>query len=147
MDAYPEDYIVRNLPFILISGLEPTPEDDAKTSDVAYPLLQERGAKIYSDFPPLTSSIAEELRRVLLEEDASSAPWDMSNKANAISQVAYRVQSIGRVSCYTLPELMNPSPQIPRGTSASSPSSTTAAQTILLLHTSLPPEAFCRALK
>jgi hypothetical protein len=102
MDAYPEDYLARNLPFVLISGLEPTAEHDSETdevAEVAYPLLPEKGVQIYSDFPPLTGAIAEELRRALLEEDASKAPWDTNEEMHTTaSGVEYRIRSIGRVS-------------------------------------------------
>ncbi|GES65143.1 Gryzun trafficking through golgi-domain-containing protein [Aspergillus terreus] len=102
MDAYPEDYLARNLPFVLVSGLEPTAEHDSETDEVAYPLLQEKGVQIYSDFPPLTGAIAEELRRALLEEDASKAPWDTNEETRTTaSGVEYRIRSIGR--SYRLP--------------------------------------------
>ncbi|KAL4896375.1 Gryzun, putative trafficking through golgi-domain-containing protein [Aspergillus ambiguus] len=100
MDAYPEDYIAHNLPFVLISGLEPTSEDDPEV-EALYP-LQEKGVKIYSDFPPLSGSIAEELRTALLEEDASLAPWGPNDQTYAPkSDVEYRIKSIGR--SYRLP--------------------------------------------
>ncbi|KAJ6190140.1 hypothetical protein N7519_000161 [Penicillium mononematosum] len=74
MDAYPEDYVNHNLPLVLLSGLEADPEKEPGTpSD--YPLLSEKGTHIFSDFPPLSGAVAEELRSLLLEEDSSQAPW------------------------------------------------------------------------
>ncbi|KAF9887454.1 hypothetical protein FE257_010171 [Aspergillus nanangensis] len=102
MDAYPEDYITHNFPFVLISGLEPTCEDDSQISDVGYPFLLERGFKIYSDFPPLTGPLAEELRRVLLEQNASQSHRDPNDNSRAtLSGDGYKIRSIGR--SYSLP--------------------------------------------
>lgn len=98
MDAYPEDYVAHNLPFVLLSGLEASSDDDLQCVRADYPLLRERGVKIYSDFPPLTGSVAEELRRVLLEENAFRAPWDTSEDAHASSsRIEYKIRSVGRV--------------------------------------------------
>jgi hypothetical protein len=98
MDAYPEDYVVHNLPFLLLSGLEPDSEDDLGPSCTNYPLLDEKGVKIYSDFPPLSGSVAEELREILLTQDASRAPWDARDDIHARSpEVEYKIKSVGRV--------------------------------------------------
>ncbi|KAE8145906.1 Gryzun, putative trafficking through golgi-domain-containing protein [Aspergillus avenaceus] len=102
MDAYPEDYVVHNLPFILLSGLEPTSEDDFEPKRTDYPLFYERGVKIYSDFPPLSGATAEELRKILLEEDASRLPWEIRKHISAdLSGVGYKIKSVGR--SYRLP--------------------------------------------
>jgi hypothetical protein len=99
MDAYPEDYVNHNLPLVLLSGLETDPEDGPSPS-VEYPLLHERGRKIFSDFPLLSGAVAEDLRRVLLEEDGSNIPWraGLSSSGNsAAPHIAYRIKSTGRV--------------------------------------------------
>jgi hypothetical protein len=100
MDAYPQDYVNHNLPLVLLSGLEADAEDDSRNG-VDYPLLAEKGAKIFSDFPPLSGAVAEELRRVLLEEDGSQMPWRAGTASNGNSpstHIAYRIRSSGRVS-------------------------------------------------
>jgi hypothetical protein len=99
MDAYPEDYVNHNLPLVLLSGLETGPEDGSDPS-VEYPLLPERGHKIFSDFPPLSGAVAEDLRRVLLEEDGSKMPWTASlgsSGSSASPHIGYRIKSTGRV--------------------------------------------------
>ncbi|KAG2022175.1 hypothetical protein GB937_004270 [Aspergillus fischeri] len=102
MDAYPEDYVVHNLPFILLSGLEADPPDEAGSSGPEYPLLDEKGPRIYSDFPPLSGPTAEELRRNLLEEDATEVPWDNREPTSTkYSGIGYKIKSIGR--SYRLP--------------------------------------------
>lgn len=100
MDAYPQDYVNHNLPLVLLSGLEADAEDDSR-SVVNYPLLAEKGSKIFSDFPPLSGAVAEELRRVLLEEDGSQMPWRAGTTSNGNSlstHITYRIRSSGRVS-------------------------------------------------
>ncbi|KAE8354465.1 Gryzun, putative trafficking through golgi-domain-containing protein [Aspergillus coremiiformis] len=101
MDAYPEDYVVHNLPFVLLSGLQPDPEDGSESRTTSYP-LHEKGVHIYSDFPPLSGSTAEGLREILLAEDASQAPWAARDDVHARSTGAeYKVKSVGR--SYRLP--------------------------------------------
>lgn len=100
MDAYPEDYIVQNLPLILLSGLEAESNDESESvnGNAKYPLLREKGIEISSDFPPLSGDVAEELRGVLLEEDASQAPWNFRNDVHGKSTgVGVKIKSVGRV--------------------------------------------------
>ena len=95
MDAYPEDYVVHNLPFILLSGLDAGSDGDQHSD---YPLLYKGDATIDSDFPPLTGPTAEQLRQAFLEEDASRAPWERRNEKRASSSGAgYKIKSVGRV--------------------------------------------------
>lgn len=100
MDAYPDDYVNHNLPLVLLSGLEAGPEDNNETLP-KYPLLAERGHHIFSDFPPLSGAVAEELRQVLLAEDGSQMPWKAGHNPNGNqsgSRIGYRIKSTGRVS-------------------------------------------------
>lgn len=105
MDAYPNDYVNHNLPFVLLCGLEPDSEHVTEPpSD--YPLLAEKGPKIFSDFPPLSGAVAEELRRVLLQEDGSQMPWKSipnTNGSPSASPIGFKIKSVGRVgSCLQL---------------------------------------------
>jgi hypothetical protein len=100
MDAYPQDYVNHNLPLVLLSGLEADTEYGS-TSTVDYPLLAEKGPKIFSDFPPLSGAVAEELRRELLEEDGSQMPWKAglaSSGSPSSPHITYCIRSSGRVS-------------------------------------------------
>lgn len=104
MDAYPQDYVDHNLPLVLLSGLEVDAEDDSRNVAV-YPLLAEKGSKIFSDFPPLSGAVAEELRRVLLDEDGSQMPWRAGIASNGNApppHIAYHIRSSGRVSSSSL---------------------------------------------
>ncbi|KAJ9396431.1 hypothetical protein DTO282F9_6566 [Paecilomyces variotii] len=101
MDAYPEDYIAHNLPYVLLRGLEADPEEPTESSDVQYPYLFTKGTKISSDLPPVSGPVAEELRKVFLEEDASEAPWNSLNDIRRSGGIRLKVKSIGR--SYRLP--------------------------------------------
>ena len=100
MDAYPEDYVNHNLPLVLLSGLEADPENVSGTSS-DYPLLSEKGTHIFSDFPPLSGAVAEELRSLLLKDDTSQTPWksraSVSGNTTA-ANIGYHIRSSGRVS-------------------------------------------------
>ena len=102
MDAYPQDYVTHNLPLVLLSGLESESKDEPESVD--YPLLREKGVKIDSDFPPVSGSTAEELRSVLLDEDASQVAWNAREDTNArLFGVGYKIKSIGRVGYLLFP--------------------------------------------
>jgi hypothetical protein len=99
MDAYPENYVNHNLPLVLLSGLQADLKDESEISS-DYPLLSEKGTHIFSDFPPLSGAVAEELRSLLLEEDSSQTPWrsrvSMSGNVTT-ANIGYRIKSSGRV--------------------------------------------------
>lgn len=96
MDAYPEDSVDHNLPLILLSGLEAVAENVPDPNSLEYPSLLEKGAQIESDFPALSGAVAEELRQIFLEEDASHAPWHSRTSSGA----GLRLKSVGRVGVY-----------------------------------------------
>jgi len=102
MDAYPDDYVSHNLPFVLLSGLEADLKDEPESVD--YPLLREKGLKICSDFPPVTGMTAEELRRVLLDENANRIQWNFkADNHERLLGAGYKVKSIGRVGYLFFP--------------------------------------------
>ncbi|CAL5873495.1 uncharacterized protein PFLUO_LOCUS7774 [Penicillium psychrofluorescens] len=104
MDAYPEDYVNHNLPFVLLSGLEASSEDDA-TASAKYPLLSEKGPEIFSELPPVSGAVAEELRSVLLTEDGSRMPWksrpSLDENNSSTAGIGFKIKSTGR--SYKLP--------------------------------------------
>ncbi|PWY81793.1 hypothetical protein BO70DRAFT_315091 [Aspergillus heteromorphus CBS 117.55] len=139
MDAYPEDYVAHNLPFILLSGLESSSDDDQQPVRADYPLLKDKGVKIYSDFQPLSGSVAEELRRVLLEEDASRVPWEPRDDAYADpSKFEYRIKSIGR--SYSLPpRKADPPPASPPTSPTTGQDNGTSRGASVVLHSPISP--------
>lgn len=107
MDAYPEDYVNHNLPLVLLSGLEAGDQTHPQAS-TEYPLLEEKGPKIFSDFPPLSGAVAENLRKVLLEEDASETAWKPVTGSNGPASppyIGFKVKNASRVRLES-PELL-----------------------------------------
>ena len=103
MDAFPEDYVAHNLPLVLLSGLGPdtgSPSAEDGTGDFT---SDDGGIKIFSDFPTLTDSTAEELSKVLLDEDGSEAPWNARHNAGRTGGVGFRVKQVGRVGQHSSP--------------------------------------------
>lgn len=96
MDAYPEDYIVHNLPLIILSGLEDDKED-AEIGDKSRTLLQEGGFRIKTDLSPVKTAAAQHLLQALLSHDSSDTPWSIKYAAQADSRLSCRVKSVGRV--------------------------------------------------
>ncbi|KAJ5587908.1 uncharacterized protein N7459_003673 [Penicillium hispanicum] len=131
MDAYPEDYVNHNLPLVLLSGLEADSEDGSSSSR-AQDLLR---------FSPLSGAVAEELRRVLLEEDGSQMPWRSTTGSNgnpSSPNMGYRIKSTGR--SYRLPpRKADP----PRSSPPASPTDTdndiSASSSSFVLHSPISP--------
>ncbi|OAX82087.1 hypothetical protein ACJ72_03562 [Emergomyces africanus] len=143
MDAFPPDYVDHNLPFILLSGLGSDPGPDARDKispddGTEYPLLQESGVQIFSDFPLLTDSTAERVLTALLSEDATSRPWNAKNDGARTGAVGYKIKRVGRT--YTLPPRKGPA--FPRSTAPSDTSSRPSNNTSgspLVLHSPISP--------
>jgi hypothetical protein len=96
MDVYPPDYLVHNLPLVMLSGLASS--QDPEPASCNYPLLQENGVRITSGLLPVTSPNAGPLLQYFLELDASHAPWS-SKAANkdVVGSMRFRVKVVGRV--------------------------------------------------
>lgn len=104
MDAYPNDYVVHNLPLIWLSGLGTKPTDELP-DDLAlsgpwerYPFFYEKGVRVSSESSPVTGDVAEQLRVFLLERDATKAPWNpWENADQNWPRVGYKIECVGRV--------------------------------------------------
>lgn len=97
MEAYPDDYIAHNLPLILVSGLANNDNNDDQLQS-EYPLLEQTGTLVESDFPLLDSSPANDLRDAFLDYDAYGARWRASADAGRSNSIASRIKMTGRVS-------------------------------------------------
>lgn len=97
MNAFPSDYVVHNLPLLLLSGLESESVKEQDATDHSKVLLREGGFRIKTDVPPVSGDVAKALRDTFLRSDASLAKWN----GKAISAKAYgggyRIRSVGRV--------------------------------------------------
>lgn len=97
MDAYPNHYVVHNLPLLLLSGIGDDRTDNAPTVP-EYPSLHDRGTLIESDFPVLSGPLVDSLRAAFHDHDASDAPWKPPTDAGRSSGIPLRIRNIGRVS-------------------------------------------------
>lgn len=99
MDAYPDDYIAHNLPLILVSGLDNNDNDnDNDPSQSEYPLLDQSGTLVESDFPVLDGPLVNDLRHAFLDYDAYGARWRASADVGRSNSIASRIKLTGRVS-------------------------------------------------
>ncbi|KAI9367705.1 Gryzun, putative trafficking through golgi-domain-containing protein [Aspergillus egyptiacus] len=139
MDAYPQHYVARNLPFILLSGLENDGLDTQAGSGregPGYPLLNNNSSNIESDFPPLDGPVAEELRSIFLDEDASQDTQDGSYKDD--SSIQCKIKSVGRN--YRLPpRKADPPPTSPPLSPALGRDHAVSQGTSVILHSPISP--------
>ncbi|KAH8693051.1 Gryzun, putative trafficking through golgi-domain-containing protein [Talaromyces proteolyticus] len=99
MDAYPTDYITHNLPLILLSGFANNEYDDDSLG-AEYPLLDQKGTVVASDFPLLNGPLVDDLRSAFLDYDASESCWRAAD-AGRSPRLATKIKVIGRT--YRLP--------------------------------------------
>ncbi|KAI1535745.1 hypothetical protein PtrSN002B_007105 [Pyrenophora tritici-repentis] len=96
MEAYPSDFVVHNLPFIVLSGLATNKELDPPrpVQDV---LPGRAVTNISSDIPPVTSERASELLHEFLSADGTNAPWNGRSFSRRGITHGFRIRSVGRV--------------------------------------------------
>lgn len=90
MEAYPEDYVAHNLPFIALSGLpaaDPLPNASPDGS----------GLRISSDLPPLSGPAADSLLDDFLRADGASLGWSDHVLSERSGLIGFRLKSTGRV--------------------------------------------------
>lgn len=95
MNAYPEDYVVHNLPLILLSGLQEG-QDDSTSGDRTRAFLSEGGFRITTDLPEVRSDAAQTLLEALLKHDSTDKPWH-ERGSQAEHNGVFRIRSVGRV--------------------------------------------------
>jgi len=95
MDAYPEEYVAHNLPLIVLSGLGST--DGADTSSRPHNVLEENGAVVSTELPPVPGEQAKQLLQEFLNADAKDAPWNGRPGRNKSGLIGFRMRAVGRV--------------------------------------------------
>lgn len=96
MDAFGDDYVVHNLPLLLLSGLEGRQHARSDVSQSAASPLYEGGFRVRTDLPPLDSSDAVRLRDTFLAQDGTQGVWKAQSPSSTQGK-GFRVRSIGRV--------------------------------------------------
>ncbi|KAI9839920.1 MAG: hypothetical protein M1819_000112 [Sarea resinae] len=135
MEAYPEGYIVHNVPLLVLSGLGPdhlhTPADSVEQS---YPLLAQRGFKIGSEVPPVANETADRLLQDFLHLDSRNAAWNGRLEKN---KFVFRMKAIGRK--YILPPHKADAPQVSPTLPATPMSPASKPSSLPILHSPLSP--------
>ncbi|RYN84699.1 hypothetical protein AA0117_g45 [Alternaria alternata] len=134
MDAYPSDFVVHNLPFIVLSGLATSKEVDPPPS-VQHVLPGRAVTSISSDIPPVDGDRANELLQEFLSADGTSAPWNARDFSRRGITHGFRIRSVGRN--FQLPPKKADAPSNSETTPPGSP--TIAAATSWVLHSPISP--------
>ncbi len=86
MDGYARAYMAHNIPFLVVSGLGSTSEDQTR--------LSSSGVRISSEIPPVESDDAQILLRHFKDSDAGGLAW---NGREHSGRNKFRVKTVGRV--------------------------------------------------
>ncbi|KAF2856219.1 hypothetical protein T440DRAFT_463559 [Plenodomus tracheiphilus IPT5] len=134
MEAYPPDYVVHNLPFIVLSGLGTSSELEppASVQDV---LPGRAVTTISAETPLVASERAGELLQEFLSADGTKAPWNGRSFSRRGLTHGFRIRAVGRH--YQLPAKKADAPTTSATTPPGSP--TIAAATSWILHSPISP--------
>ena len=97
MDAYPSDYVVHNLPFIVLSGLGTSNELEPVPPPVQNVLPGHAVTAINAETPSVTGDRANQLLQEFLSADGSDAPWNGQGSARRGLTHGFRIRAVGRV--------------------------------------------------
>ncbi|RMZ87155.1 hypothetical protein DV736_g5618, partial [Chaetothyriales sp. CBS 134916] len=134
MDTFGDDYVVHNLPLLLICGLGDPPQTEKHTGPHPGPPLQEDGFRISIDLPALGGGLADLILSALCSYDGSQALWKAQSPSSKDAKL-FKTKLVGRV--FTLPpRKAPPPPQSPRFLSGDDADGSPAP---LVLHSPLSP--------
>ncbi|KIW31577.1 uncharacterized protein PV07_03211 [Cladophialophora immunda] len=134
MDRFPQDYVLHNLPLLLLSGLETRSPSEPDPSVKTHDFLHEGGFRIKVDAPIVSGPLAEQLLQSFCEQDASDTPWH-SQYFTARNGKVFKIVKVGRV--YTLPPRKAPPP--PHSPRLSAVGANGSPPPALVLHSPLSP--------
>ena len=96
MEEYPSDFVLHNLPFIVLSGLGTSTELEAPRR-VQDALPGRAVTLISSEIPSATGDRANELLREFLSADGTQAPWNGRGFSRRGLTHGFRIRAVGRV--------------------------------------------------
>lgn len=96
MDAYPPEYALHNLPFIVLSGLDTTHELESPPP-IQHVLPGRATTTISSEIPPVTGERAQQLLQEFLNADGTNAPWNARGLNRRGNILGFRTRTVGRV--------------------------------------------------
>ncbi|OAP54461.1 hypothetical protein AYL99_11562 [Fonsecaea erecta] len=134
MDRFPQDYVLHNLPLLLLSGLNTRSPSEPDPLGKTHDFLHEGGFRIKVDAPVVSGPLAEQLLQSFCEQDASGIPWH-SQYYTARNGRVFKIVKVGRV--YTLPPRKAPPP--PHSPRLSAVGANGSPPPALVLHSPLSP--------
>ncbi|KIX95367.1 uncharacterized protein Z520_08884 [Fonsecaea multimorphosa CBS 102226] len=134
MDRFPQDYVLHNLPLLLLSGLNTRSPSEPDALGKTHEFLHEGGFRIKVDAPVVSGPLAEQLLQSFCEQDASDVPWH-SQYSTARNGRIFKIVKVGRV--YTLPPRKAPPP--PHSPRLSAVDANGSPPPALVLHSPLSP--------
>ena len=93
MDAYPQDYLIQNYPFIVLSGFYVSPS----TSSVDGPLQDDASTEISSSMPSVGSDRTDQLRQCFLQEAGTEDLGKRRSPVVDAGRIPFRIVTVGRV--------------------------------------------------
>lgn len=96
MDAYPTEFVIHNLPFIVLSGLGAINELDPPAT-VQNAIRGQAVTTINSETPPVAGEHAKELLQEFLTADGTNAPWNGRCFSRRGLTHGFRIRAVGRV--------------------------------------------------
>ena len=97
MNSYPDDYIVHNLPLVILTGLEPNNSPETPFGEKTYEFLGDGGFRVRAELPALRHPLISDLRAALLFHDQTKAAWRPQLAEKADQSPAFKIRSVGRV--------------------------------------------------
>lgn len=96
MDSFGTDYVIHNLPLLILSGLDSRNRSHSDVTSLKQQLLHEGGFRIKTDLPTLESPIADSLRTAFLNHDGSDTLW-RAQSPSATPLKLFKIKTVGRV--------------------------------------------------
>lgn len=94
MDVYPPEYVIHNVPLLILSGLTST----AKVEDqITTPLSFASGPKLVSEQSAVTGTAADELLDIFHEFNVNDVPWNNRPGRGKMGTMAFRIRTTGKV--------------------------------------------------
>ena len=97
MNSYPEDFVVHNLPLVILTGLEPINNPETPFGEKSYEFLGDGGFRIRAELPPLQHALTSELRAALLSHDSTKSVWRAQSSDKVDQAPTLKIRSVGRV--------------------------------------------------
>ena len=96
MEAYPEDYVAHNLPFVALAGLPSADSSTHPSTNTPNP-HHGSGLSISDKAPPLSGPHADSILDEFLRADGASLSWSDQALSDRAGLIGFKLSSVGRV--------------------------------------------------